>query len=110
MNLSREEALDNMSLIPYQYSIKLDTGEIYMVQAESGEELGLAIEELKRKFLPNKEIEEAIKTPQPGLVCQICGSKAEIKEGVSKAGNQYKVFRCLKNPEIQPNGHSRFER
>src|SRR3990167_1528708 len=103
---------------PYQWSIKLDNGEIYVVQTDTTEELALVIEEIKTKFLPNKEIDEVMQTSvpspvavKPALVCQVCGGKAEIKEGISKAGNAYKVFLCLTNPELtEKGGHSHFQR
>ncbi len=109
-------------MIPYQWSIKLDSGEIYVVQTETSEDLAFAIDEIKTKFLPNKEINEVIETTtsfippltvntKPALICEICGGKAEIKEGISKAGNQYKVFRCLTHPELtDKGGHSHFVR
>ena len=111
-----------MNLIPFQYSIKLESGEIYMVQASTAEELGLAIQEIKTKFLrtiPEQPLPATVttpsgfppptaSTPQSTLICNTCGGKAEIKEGTSKAGNHYKIFRCLSNPETAPNGHSKF--
>lgn len=118
MDKSDAEWIDNYmnNLVPFQWSIKLDNGEIYVVQADVVEQLEGRIEEVKTKFINSRIIPEQPPvtttqyTPnaQPSLVCETCGGKAEIKEGTSKAGNHYKIFRCISNPETQPNGHSKF--
>ena len=101
-----------MSTTPFQWSKKLDNGEIYVCQADTAEELGLAIEEIKTKFLDfpqpqyvaSPTVSTSIENPAPGMVCNVCGGKAEIKEGTSKAGNAYKIFRCITNPELKDKG------
>lgn len=109
---------------PLQWSVKLDNGEIYVAQADTVEELILLRDEMRAKALnqhatqpvtqplPTTSYAQSAPAPiQPGLICQVCGGKAEVKEGTSKAGNAYKIFRCLNNPELQKNGgHSHFVR
>lgn len=102
-------------LIPFQWSYK-NGEEIYLVQTKTSEELAFAIQEIKSKFLfPQKvntpNTQEDIPQPKevPSVICKICGSKAIIKEAVSKAGNPYKIFKCLAEPELtDKGGHSHF--
>lgn len=67
------------NLIPFQYSIKLDSGEIYVCQAETAKELGLMIEEIKSKFL-----ERTVVSEKATEECPTCGNplvEAETKTG-----------------------------
>lgn len=110
--------MDN--LVPFQWSIKLDDGQIYVVQAQTDSELEERINEVKVRFLKNQWKEEDSfvpedpfpqepAQPQVGLVCKVCGAKADIVEGISKKGNPYKIFKCSKFPETQKDGgHSYF--
>lgn len=59
-------------------------------------------------FTPSPATQATSQQSTGTLICQTCGGKAEVKEGTSKAGNHYKIFRCISNPETQPNGHSKF--
>lgn len=78
---------------PYQWSVKLENGEIFVCQADSVDDLALAIQEVKSKLLNKTPV---VNPPvQPKIVCSTCGGPAEIKEGISKKGNAYKVKKCL---------------
>lgn len=97
-----------MSLIPFQWSIKLDDGQIYMVQADTAENLGLAIQEVKTKFLNSRTIPEPVRTQttdfvpspatqatnsQPTEICPVCGSPLIIE--TTKTGKR--VQKCSTN-------------
>ena len=99
----------------FQYSNKMGD-KIIVVEStdETWEDFMLDVEQADVEFGKGQSVKfkvpEEELSPKPALVCQVCGGKAEIKEGVSKAGNEYKIFRCLSNPEIAPEGHSKFVR
>lgn len=108
-------------LTPFQWSIKLDNGEIFVTQAYDVDELADKIDSIRQKFLGQTPVaSQTVYTPpaapiqapapRPGLICQVCGAKAEIREGISKADKPYKIFRCTANPEITPKGDSHWMR
>ena len=101
------------NLIPYQWSRKFDDGTIYVVQAETVEELALGKTEIETKLLTSNKpqeqtseekeiIQNANKTKYS---CNTCGAEANLKEGTSKKGNYYKIMKCSEDEE-----HDRFIR
>ena len=90
-------------LIKFQWSRKFDDGTIFMVQAETADELVLAKTEVESKFLNNLIDQTAPKTNTTQYSCNTCGGKAELKEGTSKKGNYYKIMKCNVNES-----HDRF--
>ena len=69
----------------FQWSIKLDNGEIYVVTAKTSEDLGLAMEEIKTKFLKSAVVSEKATVASDG--CPKCGSA--LVESETKTGKKF---------------------
>lgn len=86
-------------LIKFQWSVKLPNDEIYMIQAETADELALAKTEIETKFLntpaqPKTTTAQEPRTNTTKYSCNTCGAEANLKEGTSKKGNYYKIMKC----------------
>lgn len=96
------------NLVPRQWSIKLDSGEIYVVQSETTDDLETGIAEIKESFLQkdNPVVVRSADVSYPtatmpmvptGSVCKVCGKPAERKKGINKNGNPYVLWKCAGN-------------
>jgi len=116
-----------MDKAKYQWSIKQENGEIFVVQSNDFNELKLDIEQIKiylrsskrqvEQSEQQKKIEEQIDKPfvdhtrrewnglhfedyEKNKLCPECGEEAWVNEGISKKTNKpYKNIKCKKNPE-----------
>lgn len=112
----------------YQWSIKLDNGEIYVVHTDSFNELKLKREEVMiflssvetRKEIDSVPIEKELEEPDfeeemdkaaeltkvdfdeyfERKECPVCGSEAYTNSGTGKNGKPYKNLNCKKDKHL----------
>lgn len=102
--------MENKGYPKFQWSQFFGNGGQVVVRGDDYEQFVLDVQAAETQYVEDSQVATPDQPTQPTqpvvsviYTCATCGSPANLKEGISKAGNHYKIMKCSADKE-----HDRF--